>query len=142
MYNGGKIMAGLLIFLVLITYPVWYNIANGKATYRPDPVVQTANEPGRDQCMLPEGEMKTKHMELLNTWRNEVVRENKVDYVASNGHHYEMSLTRTCTDCHSNTTEFCDRCHNYMGVEPYCWDCHIEPRSPMVPVPGGEGGEQ
>jgi hypothetical protein len=39
-----------------------------------------------------------------------------------------MSLTRTCLDCHSNKAEFCDRCHTYMAVDPYCWDCHVEPK--------------
>jgi hypothetical protein len=31
-------------------------------------------------------------------------------------------------ECHSNKTKFCDQCHNYMGVAPYCWDCHIAPK--------------
>jgi hypothetical protein len=37
-----------------------------------------------------------------------------------------MSLSNTCLDCHSNKAEFCDRCHNYASVSPYCWDCHID----------------
>jgi hypothetical protein len=36
-----------------------------------------------------------------------------------------MSLSNTCLDCHSNYTEFCERCHQYASIEPYCWDCHI-----------------
>jgi len=31
-------------------------------------------------------------------------------------------------DCHNNKTKFCDQCHNYAGVSPYCWECHIEPK--------------
>jgi len=30
--------------------------------------------------------------------------------------------------CHSNKKKFCDECHNYMAVKPFCWDCHIQPR--------------
>jgi hypothetical protein len=30
-------------------------------------------------------------------------------------------------DCHSDKTKFCDQCHNYLSVNPYCWDCHIAP---------------
>jgi len=30
--------------------------------------------------------------------------------------------------CHSNKKEFCDKCHNYMAVVPYCWSCHIAPK--------------
>jgi hypothetical protein len=31
-------------------------------------------------------------------------------------------------DCHSNKSKFCDQCHNYVDVDPFCWDCHIEPK--------------
>jgi hypothetical protein len=30
--------------------------------------------------------------------------------------------------CHVNKSEFCDRCHDYTAVTPYCWECHVEPR--------------
>ena len=71
--------------------------------------------------------MRTLHMDLLNEWRDEVVREGARYYTASSGKKYEMSLSNTCIDCHSNKTEFCDQCHNYLAVTPYCWECHIEP---------------
>ena len=38
-----------------------------------------------------------------------------------------MSLTNTCLGCHSNKAQFCDQCHNYLEVTPYCWDCHVDP---------------
>ena len=39
-----------------------------------------------------------------------------------------MSLTRTCMlQCHTNKAEFCNKCHEYANVEPYCWECHISP---------------
>ena len=41
---------------------------------------------------------------------------------------YYKSLQVTCMDCHSNKSKFCDQCHDYMGVDPYCWDCHLEPK--------------
>ena len=43
-----------------------------------------------------------------------------------------MSLQNECMRCHSNKKKFCDECHNYMAVKPYCWDCHIAAE--------GEGG--
>jgi hypothetical protein len=74
-----------------------------------------------------EGYMKSWHMDLLNTWRDDVVREGKRIHVSRDyGTRYEMSLTKTCLGCHSNKKKFCDQCHDYIGVEPYCWDCHIE----------------
>jgi hypothetical protein len=70
--------------------------------------------------------MRADHMQLLDLWRHSVVREGKRIYVNPDGKEYNMSLSNTCLDCHSNKAEFCDRCHNYASVRPYCWDCHIE----------------
>jgi len=69
--------------------------------------------------------MRTEHMQMLNDWRNMVVRDGTRLYIGSDGRKFEMSLSNTCLQCHSNKTEFCDRCHNYAAVTPYCWDCHI-----------------
>ncbi|MDX1708870.1 MAG: sulfate reduction electron transfer complex DsrMKJOP subunit DsrJ, partial [Desulfobacterales bacterium] len=63
---------------------------------------------------------------LLDVWRDAVVREGKRIYVNPAGKEFNMSLSNTCLDCHSNKAEFCDRCHNYASVRPYCWSCHIE----------------
>jgi hypothetical protein len=38
-----------------------------------------------------------------------------------------MSLQNGCMQCHSNKKKFCDECHNYLSVKPFCWDCHIQP---------------
>jgi cytochrome c oxidase subunit 2 len=40
-----------------------------------------------------------------------------------------MSLQNTCMHCHSNKQKFCDECHTYVAVKPYCWDCHIAPKA-------------
>ena len=48
--------------------------------------------------------------------------------MAANGKAYNMSLQNTCMKCHPNKSEFCDKCHNYTSVKPYCWDCHVEPK--------------
>ena len=80
--------------------------------------------------MEPRPYMKTKHMQLLDLWRDSTVRVAKRSYVSDDGKRYEMSLQNTCmsADCHAKKTEFCDRCHDYTGVVPYCWDCHIPPK--------------
>ena len=41
---------------------------------------------------------------------------------------YDISLAGTCMKCHSNKAEFCDRCHDYAGVSPDCWSCHVAPQ--------------
>ncbi len=68
------------------------------------------------------------HMDLLNEWRDTVVRKGERRYVSASGRAFDMSLTRTCMSCHTSKKEFCDSCHNYLAVVPYCWDCHVEPK--------------
>jgi hypothetical protein len=74
--------------------------------------------------------MRPYHMDLLNQWRDAVVRDGDRIYVSSTGERFEMSLSNTCMDCHVSKVNFCDSCHNYVGVSPYCWDCHVEPVEP------------
>ena len=125
MYDSGKILIGIIIFIGLFTSPIWYDLAGSKTLDKPNIVLPA----GKDQleCVKTAEYMRDNHMELLNVWRDEVVRSGKRDYTSPTGKHYQMSLTKTCTNCHSNKEEFCDQCHNYLGVTPYCWDCHIEP---------------
>ena len=124
MYDAGKVITGLVIFLALLTFPIWYNIASGKGGDTPDPKIIT-NEKA---CVEDTAYMKARHMDLLNQWRDMVVREGRRVHVTPSGRKFEASLSNTCMSCHSNKSEFCDACHNYIGVDPYCWDCHIEPK--------------
>ncbi len=123
MYNGGKIFAGLIVFICLITFPVWYNVVRGKAAYRPELKIVTEEK----ECVESSEYMRNEHMHLLDDWRNSVVRENKRTYTAYDGKEHEMSLSNTCLKCHSNKADFCDQCHNYLEVTPTCWDCHVIP---------------
>ena len=71
--------------------------------------------------------MRSKHMEVLDDWRDSVVREgNRMVEVEGLGQ-VEMSLTRSCLGCHGSYENFCKKCHDYADVTPYCWDCHIIP---------------
>ncbi len=72
--------------------------------------------------------MRTEHMQLLNNWRDSVVRDYNRGYISNANHkRFNMSLQNGCMTCHSNKKKFCDECHTYMSVKPYCWDCHIQP---------------
>jgi hypothetical protein len=115
------IIAGLLIFIGLFTFPLWHAQAS-KTPMKPD-IKLPANE---KQCVAPVEYMRSSHMQMLVNWREEVVRDNRRQFTAFNGKVYDKSLTRTCLGCH-NKAEFCDRCHTYAGVSgPYCWDCHVD----------------
>ncbi len=125
MYDGGKIIAGLVIGLCLLLSPFFYNA--GKAAKAPEPEL-TAKAKEAKQCVADTAYMKSRHMHLLDEWRQTVVRDGERYYKGSNGKVYYKSLQVTCLDCHSNKSKFCDQCHNYMGVTPYCWDCHLVPK--------------
>jgi hypothetical protein len=64
--------------------------------------------------------------QVIDQWRH-AVSDGTRRYMPKSDKVYEKSLQKTCLDCHSNKSKFCDECHNYMGISPYCWDCHIEP---------------
>ncbi len=67
--------------------------------------------------MAPVDYMKKSHMQLLFQWRDDRVRKNVRTYVSHDGKSYAINFTGTClTQCHTSKAEFCDRCHNYMGV--------------------------
>ena len=127
MFDGWKIILGLIVFLILMTSPIWFNAATGKGAYVPDLELATEDIAGKDQCVMPAEYMRPYHMDLLNEWRDEVVRNGERVHVAPDGRKYDRSLSNTCMDCHSNKDKFCDRCHDYLSVDPYCWECHIEP---------------
>ncbi len=123
LFDKGKVIAGIVIFLALLTFPFIYNL--GKAAPAPEPEL-TPKAKAAKVCVRDTEYMNKEHMQLLDVWRDTSVREGKRIYVSPNGTAYEMSLSNTCLDCHSNKAEFCDRCHNYASVDPYCWDCHID----------------
>ena len=130
MYNGGKIIIGIIIFVILVTSPFY--LAGKKATAKPDPKVDTPeilklSEKERN-CVESKAFMKKEHMQMLNDWRDRVVRDGDTVYTNAEGKTFTMSLQNTCMKCHSNKSKFCDECHNYTAVKPYCWDCHIAPK--------------
>jgi hypothetical protein len=126
MHDVGKIAGGLVVFLVLATSPLWYNALSAS-----DADIPKLDPPpnGSQQCVESKAFMRASHMDLLDDWRDAVVRDGQRDYESTvTKQSFDMSLSRTCMDCHSNKAEFCDRCHDYLAVAPFCWDCHVEPK--------------
>ncbi|KIX13463.1 sulfate reduction electron transfer complex DsrMKJOP subunit DsrJ [Dethiosulfatarculus sandiegensis] len=121
MYDKGKIISGLVIFVALVLLPFWWQA--GSAGVKPDPQLPKAEK----TCVMSKEMMRTEHMQILNQWRDDVVRDADRLYVADNGKKFEMSLSNGCMRCHNDKEKFCDQCHNYLGVNPYCWDCHLTP---------------
>lgn len=123
MYNSGKIIPGLIIFVLLVSFPVWYNL--GDAGTAPDPEM-----PKDDtlQCILPAAEMRAKHMQLLNEWRDDALRRGERDFTVQVGDQmFRKGLTTTCLECHRSQQRFCQDCHDFVGLKVYCWECHVAP---------------
>lgn len=125
MYNSKFILAGLVVFLALFTSPFWLNALTPEYK-RPDIVLPKGAD--GEMCVAPLEYMRAEHMTLLNTWRDMALREGLREYVDSRGNKWEINLQNTCMSCHANKKDFCDTCHDSNGVDPYCWDCHVEPK--------------
>jgi hypothetical protein len=133
LYDGGKIFIGLIIFVAFAAFPFYYNI--GKVDTKPEPKTDTpaiqewAAKNGKKECIESKEFMRTEHMQLLNDWRDSVVRDGNRGYTSqTSGVRFNMSLQNGCLYCHSNKKKFCDECHNYLAVKPYCFDCHLTPK--------------
>ena len=98
------------------------------------------------ECVEDQDTMIGHHMDVLNGWRDAVVRRGDKGHVEINGKSYQKSLTKGCMACHTNRETFCYRCHEYADVLPLqplqerttarqpprgirCWDCHVEPKA-------------
>ena len=125
MYDAGKIVAGRAIFVILATSPLWYNALSAAPPDRPELQLPTN---GSTECVESVEYMRANHMDLLDVWRDTVVREDVRTYTSElTGKTFNMSLSDTCLDCHATKQQFCDACHTYSAVTPYCWDCHVIP---------------
>ncbi|MEJ2183584.1 MAG: sulfate reduction electron transfer complex DsrMKJOP subunit DsrJ [Nitrospirota bacterium] len=125
MYDTNKVFVGVLVFLGLMTSPFWLNAGKFK------PMEKLELPKVEKKCVEKTDFMKANHMKLLDDWRYEVVRLDQWEYTSKAfGKTYRKSLVGTCMDCHKTKKKFCDRCHTYAGVKPYCWSCHVAPKEP------------
>jgi hypothetical protein len=128
MHDTGKVLAGLVVFLAIATSPAWYHALSGAAAEPPEFDIVGESQ----QCLAPTEYMRTFHMDLLDAWREEAVRTPDTIFIGLDGKPYQKSLSGTCLgDCHSNKDEFCVRCHDYVGADPYCWNCHGSPEGAL-----------
>ncbi len=122
MYNKGLIVSGLVIFVLLVTFPIWFNGLDAGPLPKPE-----LPPNGTKECVAPAAEMRDRHMQLLNEWRDDVIRNSSREKIVVAGVEYGKGLQLACMQCHSNKEKFCDSCHDYAAVQPTCWECHITP---------------
>ena len=123
-----KIFVGLIIFLALVAFPIWYALGITQNVPAPDFPADLELPTNYSQCVKDTEYMIANHMDILNQWRDKVVREGDNSPVKIDGMDYEKSLTKGCMHCHTSRENFCAKCHNYADVQPTCWDCHLEPK--------------
>jgi hypothetical protein len=117
-----KIAAGLALFVGVALFPLWQRAAGGRAE-RPAPKIAKP----QTQCAAPRGVMRVSHMQVLDEWRDAVVRGGERTIRTAEGRPLTRSLTGTCLECHSNKKAFCDACHVDLAVQPVCFECHAVP---------------
>ncbi|MBF0357874.1 MAG: hypothetical protein HQL70_04645 [Magnetococcales bacterium] len=72
-----------------------------------------------EACIRPTDWMRRNHMDFLKHRRGQTVRE---------GLRIRSESLLKCSECHQSHEKFCDQCHNYVGVAPNCFECHIYPK--------------
>ncbi len=126
--SKSAIFTGLVIFIIVALFPFWINL--GETTPAPEPEL-SAKAKAAKKCVLDKMDMRANHMSLLDEWRDSVVRDSKRKYTNADGKEFQMSLSTgdtSCIGCHEDKSKFCDKCHNYASVTPYCWECHTDPK--------------
>lgn len=126
--SKNTIIAGLVVFVFAVLLPFWVNLTGIEAA--PE-IVLSEKAKAAKNCVLEKYDMRVNHMSLLDEWRDSVVRDANRSYHSSNGKHFNMSLStgeESCLGCHTDKSKFCDSCHTYASVDPYCWECHTNPK--------------
>ncbi len=125
MYDSGKIITGLVIFVLLTTLPFWYNLCDLGAVPTKDPnlskdMIAYANLPNGVKHP-PAEDMRTVHMVMLKGFHANA----EAKLAEQKG---KKMPTMSCLGCHNNKEKTCDSCHAYVGVMPVdCWQCHTKP---------------
>lgn len=127
--SKNMIITGLVIFALAVLSPFWFNLVTATQA-APDPEL-LGNAKAAKKCVLDKYDMRANHMTILDEWRDSVVRDADRVYKAANGKKFNMSLStgeNSCLGCHEDKGKFCDACHTYVSVDPYCWECHTNPK--------------
>ena len=128
MFDKIRIFVGLIVFLALAAFPIWYALGITNDVPTPDFPSDLEIPRNFSKCVKDKEYMIANHMDILDQWRDEVIRQGDNSPIKIDGKEYEKSLTKGCMHCHTSRENFCAKCHNYADVQPTCWDCHLEPK--------------
>lgn len=121
--NNGKIYLGIAVFILACLFPFF---SGGNSSSAPKPEISAK---AGEKCVESAEFMRANHMQILDEWRHDAVRAESNQYTSvAHGTTHLKSLSKTCMECHDNKEQFCDSCHTYANVKPYCWECHVTPK--------------
>jgi len=116
------VVAGMVIlfpFVHSVGRFAWASISSS-----PKPFLQVAADPSQ-RCVRDPIWMRQNHRIFLRELRDRTVRER----IRS-----EITL-RSCSQCHKDKTQFCDKCHDAVNLRPDCFDCHAYSTTARAVVP-------
>lgn len=102
---------------ILMSAPFIYT-ALGNGLFGKPPAPKLTMPTNAEQCIAPTEWMRANHQNLLLHERKDSVRE---------GVRTVKHSLNNCKSCHTKREEFCDRCHQYTGAKPECFECHYVP---------------
>ena len=101
LYDGWKIIVGLIIGIGLLSYPFWPT-AGKLGAKTPEPEL-TAKAKEAKECVEPKSYIKTEHMKLLDEWRQDAVRDaNRIYYRVRNDKLLDLIGTMRDVLCRTN----------------------------------------
>lgn len=101
---------------VIILSPFAYSVGRfawASVSSAPRPFLQGAADPSQ-RCVRDPSWMRQNHRIFLQELRDKTVRD---------GIRTEVTL-HSCSQCHKDKAQFCDKCHNAANLHPDCFDCH------------------
>ncbi|NEX12254.1 MAG: hypothetical protein C1942_06090 [Prosthecochloris sp.] len=116
-------ISGIVALVLLIAITLFRD--DGSTQTGPSELGQAAPVDS-SMCIASKEYMQAHHMQVLDKWRHDSVREGNRTHVTPDGRHFDKSL-QTCLGCHANNRFFCFMCHQYANVKPTCWNCHLSP---------------
>ena len=89
MYKGGRIIAFAALFCLAVLSPFIVNLANAAPAPETSLDTPAINAQQTKECVASTEYMKDNHMQLLDEWRNDVVRDGSRECESASGQVYE-----------------------------------------------------
>lgn len=105
------------VSVLIILLPFGYSIVSSVFSQSPEPFLDTPS--GKCADRWTGAYMRFHHMDILNSGRDEAVREGKREGIGFDD----------CRSCHPSRKRFCNQCHDAvnLNLDRDCFRCHYYP---------------